>query len=183
MAYTVPTIEPETLFAGDFVTWTKSLSDYPATTWTLTYALVKDGKIVEITASASGDDHLIEEAATTTDDWAPGTYQWQSRVTNGANIHTIDTGKLVIKPNFPAQDTGYDSRTHAEKMLDRIEAVMESRATKDVLSYSIGGRSLSHHTWDELKTLRDQYRAEVLREDIKSGRKSNRVKVQFNGIS
>lgn len=183
MGFTVPTTEPEIIFAGDFITWKKSLSEYPASTWTLTYALVKDGKIIEITASADGDDHLVEEAATTSDDWAPGDYHWQARVSSGTDIHTIDSGKLTIKPNFPAQDIGYDSRTHDEIMLDKVRAVMEGRADKDVLSYSVAGRSLAHHSWAELIELESHYAARVTRADIKAGRIKNTIGVHFNPTS
>ena len=49
-------------------------------------------------------------------------------------------------------------------MLDAIEALIEGRATKDVSSYSIAGRSLTRMTPDELVKWRSTYRAEVARQ-------------------
>ena len=55
----IPTTEPETITAGDSLTWKRTLADYPAGTWTLKYRLINaDGKI-DITATASGTDHLV----------------------------------------------------------------------------------------------------------------------------
>ena len=46
----------------------KNISDYPASEWTLTYYLRKDG------ATADGDTHLVTVATTTTTGYAAGVY-------------------------------------------------------------------------------------------------------------
>ena len=61
----IPTTEPETITAGDSLTWKRTLADYPAGTWTLKYRLINaDGKI-DLTATASGTDHLVSVAPDT----------------------------------------------------------------------------------------------------------------------
>ena len=45
---TLPTSTPSKLTAGDSAEWTISLPDYPASAWTLTYYLVKEGRQVVI---------------------------------------------------------------------------------------------------------------------------------------
>ncbi|HJN90715.1 MAG TPA: hypothetical protein QGG93_10315 [Verrucomicrobiota bacterium] len=60
--------EPEKLTAGVTWKWKKTLSDYPASEWTLTYYLRKDG------ATADGDTHLVTVAASTTSGYAAGVY-------------------------------------------------------------------------------------------------------------
>ena len=57
-----------------------------------------------------------------------------------------------------------DNRSHAKKVLDAIQAVLENRASQDQMSYSIAGRSLSRMTIDDLMRFRDRYRAEYNRE-------------------
>ena len=55
--------EPEKLTSG--VTWKlkKTLSDYPASEWTLTYYLRKDGATAtSFSATANGDTYLVEVA-------------------------------------------------------------------------------------------------------------------------
>ena len=74
--------EPEKLTAG--VTWKskKTISDYPASEWTLTYYLRKDGATAtSFSATADGDTHLVTVAAATTSGYAAGTpttaVQWE----------------------------------------------------------------------------------------------------------
>ena len=150
--------EPSTIFAGDTLTWSKSLEDYPASAWTLTYSFVRQGKSISVTASAEGNAHRVSVAASTTATWLPGTYLWTSYATSGSERYTVETGELVIKPN-PAAG-GYDTRSYVKRVLDAIEALIEGRAAADVDSYSIGGRSLSKMPIAELLKWRSQYRRE-----------------------
>lgn len=175
----IPTSEPSQITAGDTWTWKKSLSDFLASdSWVLTYALVKDGKIIELTASADGDDHLIEEVPTDTAKHDPGIYHYQAYVTKSSERYQVGTGTIEVLPDF-AESAGYDNRSHAKKTLDAIEAVIEGKATRDQLAHSIGGRSLSRYSWTELIEARDRYRAEYYAEERKAGRKSSKVKVKF----
>ena len=70
-------------------------------------------------------------------------------------------------------NTNADLRSHAKKVLDAIEAVIENRATVDQSSFSIAGRSLSRMSIDELLTLKNRYKAEYLKE-IKEARIKNK---------
>jgi hypothetical protein len=65
-------------------------------------------------------------------------------------------------------DTNSDLRTHAKKVLDSIQAVIENRATVDQSSFTIAGRSLSRMTIEELFMVRDRYRAEF-NEEVQKG--------------
>ena len=72
-------------------------------------------------------------------------------------------------------------------MLDKIESILEGKADSDVSSYSIGSRSLSKMTPEELTTWRDYYKAEYNREvakeriDRKEGTGSI-IKVRFDRV-
>lgn len=185
MAPSVPTSEPYEITAGDFWTWQISESDYPATSYTLTYALVSSDALISLTAAASGTDHLIEVAAATTAAYTAGTYHWQAYMTDGdGKRYKIREGTLDVLTDFATQSTGYDNRTHAQKTLDALEAVILGKAASDQLSYSIAGRSLSRMSPDELITWRDHYRAEVAKEKRAERRKrgsatGKQIKVQF----
>lgn len=185
VSITVPTIEPEKVTAGDVWTWKKSLTDYlPSENWTLTYALVKDGTLIEITASDDSDIHLVEIAAATTAGYSAGIYHYQAYVTNSSTSerYQIGTGTIEVLPNFATQSLGYDNRTHVKKTLDALEAVILGKASKDQLSYSIAGRSLSRMSPQELIDWRNQYRAEYYAEERKAGRKQRSIiRVKFNG--
>ena len=74
--------EPEKLTSGVTWKWKKTLSDYPASEWTLTYYLRKDGATAtSFSATADGDTHLVTVAASTTTGYAAGTpttaVQWE----------------------------------------------------------------------------------------------------------
>lgn len=156
------TIEPTSVYAGDTVAWTKTLSEYPASLWTLTYSLVRDGGSITITATASGDAHAVSVAKATTATWLPAEYTWTAYVSDATNRFTVETGTIRIKAN-PAAG-GYDSRSQAKRTLDAVNALLEGRAGSDVSSYSIGGRSVSKMPVTELLTWKSRLEAEYARE-------------------
>ena len=74
--------EPEKLTSVDTWKWEKTISDYPASEWTLTYYLRKDGATAtSFSATADGDSYLVTVAAATTSGYAAGTpttaVQWE----------------------------------------------------------------------------------------------------------
>ena len=149
--------------AGDTLKWDVSVPDYPATDgWTLTYEVKsKNEHIATITASADGDGYTVTVPAATSAGYTIGHHHYRAYVTKGSERYTVDSGDLEILKDF--EDSGnYDDRTHAEIVLDAIEAVLESRATKDQESYSIAGRSLSRTPIGDLLALRDRYKTEVV---------------------
>ena len=161
------TTEPTQFTAGDLVEWNKTLGDYlPSENWALTYALVKDGKLISITASDSSDVHAVSLSAATTAAYQPGVYHWHSYVTNSGTAarYKIDSGTVEVLPNFAVFVDGYDNRSHVKKVLDALEALLEGKASKDQLSYSIAGRSLSRLSPAELLEWRDKYKTEYSKE-------------------
>jgi hypothetical protein len=179
-----PTQIPAQLTAGDTATWKRSYGDYPASAgWSLVYYLVNSAGQITFTSTADGDDHLILVPAATTTGWTSGGYQYQERAEKAGEKYTLATGRIEILPNLAAATTGLDARTHARKVLDVLEAWLESRANW-AANFSIAGRSVQHIPIPELLTLRDTYRAEVRREEsaaraaqgLPSG---NRVLVRF----
>lgn len=163
MAHEVPQAEPLVITAGDSVTWTRSFYDYPANAgWVLSYALVKDAVRIVITGTASGSDHLISVTAATTAAWTAGTYVAQGYVTKAATSerYQVFSAELTIATNFATQSSGYDSRSHAKKVLDAIEAVLESRASKSVQNWSGLEQSFSLIPTPDLLVMRSNYRVE-----------------------
>ena len=69
-------------------------------------------------------------------------------------------------------------------MLDLIESLLEGKATKDVSSYSIAGRSLNKMGVSELLEWRNYYKAEYNRELAKQRNENedgsgNTIKISF----
>lgn len=167
-----PTKEPKSLIAGDRWAWKRTDlgGDYPPVSYTLTYSARLDAAgstEIEITASASGSDFVVEVGQSTTAAYTAGNYHWQAYITRISDSEriTIDSGSFKLEPNRNTSIA--DPRSHARIMLDAIEAALENRATSsqlDILSTAIGSRSMAT---DPLKLvpLRDKYKAEVLREE------------------
>jgi len=139
-----PTTEPGVFTAGDTLTWSKSLADYPASGWVLHYRLINAAGKIDITASASGNDHLVNVAAATTAAYAAGTYTWQAYVTQGAERHTVGTGAMVIRPDLAAQAGGFEGRSTWQKTLDDLRAALAAWLTSSgqVAEYEIAGRRM-----------------------------------------
>ena len=151
------TTEPTAVYAGDTVAWTKVLGDYPASVWTLRYSLVRDGGSIAITATASGDQHVVSVPAATSATWIPAEYVWTAYVTSGTDRYTVETGTIQVKANPTAG--GYDSRSQVKRTLDAINALLEGRTVSDVTSYSIGGRSVSKMAISELLVWQSKYQS------------------------
>ena len=66
--------EPEKLTSGVTWKWKKTLSDYPASEWTLTYYLRKDGATATSFSATADSDTLVTVAASTTSGYAAGVY-------------------------------------------------------------------------------------------------------------
>lgn len=180
----IPEKEPLSFIAGDTVSWTKAIDDYLASdSWVLSYHLVMDGDQKTITASqnGSGDDFLAAISAADSANYTPGIYHYQARVTKGAEAYTVETGSIEVLANFEAQITGFDNRSHVKKTLDALESVILGKASKDQLSYSIAGRSISRLSPSELLEWRDAYQAEHNRNERRAGRKKPQaIQIQFS---
>lgn len=180
---TVPTTEPTTIRAGDFLSWTKSLPEHPADAgWSLTYTLINASSKITINASASGADHLVSVPAATTGSYTAANYTWMARVTKGSEVYTVDQGSLTVLPNLAALST-YDGRSHAKVMVEAIEAAIQGRASAMQLRMSINNRSIEFLSPTELIKWLSFYRAEVAKEAQletirKTGKNPNNIGVR-----
>lgn len=161
--------EPTEIQAGDLLEWTKSLPGYPASEWTLRYTFINATSKITINASADGDDHVVSEAAADTAGYASGYYSWAGRVTNISDPlqkFTPLSGDVRVLPDLESRTT-YDGRSYARRTLDAIQAVIEKRASKDQLAYTIADRQLSKMTPEQLFMFRDRFLADVANEEAK----------------
>ena len=159
----IPDTEPGSLRVGDTWKWTKSLSDYPADSWTLKYRFKSATSGFEIAATASGTDHSITVAAATSAAYIAGAYTWTAWVEGGnAEKYTVDSGSMTVEPDYRSgtATTALDDRSHPQKMLDAIKAWMESR-DPGVAEYEIAGRRMKYIPMTELIKLRSKYQSEV----------------------
>ena len=101
--------EPEKLTSGVTWKWKKTLSDYPASEWTLTYYFRKSGATAtSFSASADGDTHLVTVTAATTAGYAAGVYDIIGVVVKSAEKYVVFDGILEVLTN-PATASVRDS--------------------------------------------------------------------------
>jgi hypothetical protein len=175
MSSIVPTIEPNIITAGDTIQWSRSFPDYPsASGWVLKYAL-RGPSVIDITADASQQVIVL---ASTSSAWVAGVYSVQGYVVKGAEQHTIYSGTMIIRPNLINVSGIYDGRSHARRVLDAIEAVIEKRASKGDQQTTIDGIMLNKMTAEQLMMMRARYQRECAAEqrvtDRLDGKKSGR---------
>ncbi|MGB0131162.1 hypothetical protein [Chlorobium sp.] len=181
------TSTPSKITVGDSVRWTRSFAEYPAPGWALSYAFVMSGESIRVTGEQSGSsaDHLISIPAATSADWTAGTYSYQAYVTSGNDRFVVETGTIVIAPDFTAQSSGLDNRSLAAKALAALESVILIRTSQPHLEYTIKDRNMRFAPIPELLASRDKLRAEVQREHAlerrrkKGGSLFKAVKVRF----
>lgn len=184
--------EPREIIAGDTIQWTRLdlETTYPSGTWTLKYAF---RGISVIAPALTGYSVLIkaEDSAKI----KPGEYWWDAYITKGSGStlerYRVGHGRMTVKPDLEGIQGQYDGRSHARKVLDAIEAVLENRATSDQLSYTIGAgnstRQLAMIPHSELLEFREKYRQEV-RDEIRAeeiaeaGFNARQTKVRFRRV-
>lgn len=185
---------PTEIRAGDTYTYTVSPSDYPASDgWTLKVTLNNSltKKSATVATNADGKSYDVTLASTTTDDFAAGVCQIVEAVESGSGEslvrHTIFSGTITILPNITGAAAAFDSRSTARKMLDAIETITLADFAKGHVTLSIGDRSITFRTWDEMMRARSRLQREVAAEDaaeaIRLGLEPNKpIRTRFGGI-
>jgi len=184
------------LIAGDTLDFVDEVPEYPATDgWTLKYRLIPrftdpvQAPVDIVATTYLTTQYRIQETAPVTATWAPGDYTWARWVeqSSGQLRQSVGQGQLEVLTD-PAQATqGYDSRSHARKMVDRIEAALEA-LNYGVKSYTVAGRMWLKEDTSELMDLLTMYRAQVegekARAAIAAGRPNPRIfKGSFRRVS
>jgi len=168
MAADIPTTEPSRVRAGDTWAWTKTLDDYPAPTWTLTYPLVNSSSKITVPATASGTDHAVSVDKATTAAYAAGTYSWIAAVDDGTSRYTLEVGVIEIEPDLAiAGVTTYDARSNWVKLFDAMDTALATFGSKAwTLGYTLGDRSVTFRSHIEFLQLYDRARMEKYREEL-----------------
>jgi len=173
-------VEPLEITAGDDLSWSLCLAEYlPSGGWTLKYAL-RGPAVIDISTVPDGTSHKVAVPGNTSKDYAAGNYSWARYVEHTDTTRvTLATGRIKIHPDLVAAAAGFDGRSHAEKVLESIERVIEGRATRGDQELQFDGKKIVKMTVAELIQLRQQYRNEVRAEKSKqlkkSGRSSGRI--------
>ena len=133
----IPEKEPIVIYKGETVVWKRTDigSDYDPSSHSMVWEASRetDGSIrFSATVTESGTDYTFTLDNSATSSYTAGDYQWFLKVLQTSDSETIiiDSGKLTVKDNYFA--TTGDTRSHAKKMLEKIESILEGRADADV---------------------------------------------------
>ncbi|MCL1124230.1 hypothetical protein [Shewanella surugensis] len=155
--------ELKKISAGTSLNWTFE-HDLADGTWQFEYIL-RGQSAIAIAASAENGQVTFIATASTTATWIAGHYDWRLYASKGDEKHVIESGQLEIEPDFTQVQAEYDPRSHAKRMLDAINTVLEGRILSDHERYSIDGRSLDRIPIMELHKLRRSYILKFSREN------------------
>jgi len=157
-----PTLEPQSIVAGDTAVWDKTFDNYPASEgWLLSYRLINTSNKYDITGAMvtnTGGTFNINVTAATTAAYGAGDYMWNAYVAKGAERYTVASGVLTIKPNISAATGGLDTRSTVKKTLDAIDSLISGRASADVAMYKSNGRELTKMSISDLSVDTDAAR-------------------------
>lgn len=175
---------PASFVAGDSLRWLISYPDYPASAWTLSIVLVKDGTQVVIPSTADGDLHQVAVLPATTAAYSIGRYNFHASVSDGTDRVTVETGVIEVLPNFATQSTGYDARTWMDKAIEALEASIAGRASKTQLEQTIGGVQIKHLPPGDQLRLLDNIRARRRQQEAADRRRAGKgsgsiIRVRF----
>lgn len=173
----------DTFRAGDSFELIFDLDDYPASEGWGVELQLRGPSNQDITGSIEDGQYKIEATPAETTSYTAGDYWAFIRVSLAGDVKTIDAGQVTILPTVDSL-TNYDGRSHVKRTLDAIESLIEGKASKDVSSYSIGGRALSRMSIEELlkwqSVYQSKYNKELAEENRKNGKASgNRILASF----
>lgn len=169
------------------VEWTEAYSDYPASSWTLTYTLVGPAKY-SLTATADGESHKVSVPKATTAAYVPGIYRMIGTITDGTSQYQTYVSTLEILEDLTAEEAGYDAISDARKTLASIKEAIKTYAENPYQSLTIAGRTKANWSFEELIKWRKLYEEEVAREEkaerLESGiSPGSRIFVRFGNPS
>jgi len=167
-----PTNEPAEIQSGDFTQWKRTdLGEvYANDSFTLKYSARLEASSaveIEVTATASGSDYLVQLDSSTTGSFVTGVYLWQAYIVRDSDSERVkvDEGYWEVIADRDTDTT--DPRSFEQKALDNIKALFEGRLTKDVSSFSIAGRQITKMDTAELTRLLEYFEARVAMERSK----------------
>lgn len=182
MAAAIPTKEPTEFRAGDTVQWTKSLADYSADEWGLTYYLVGPGPKLTIAATADGSDFSISISAAQTATLQAGEYYLEGKVSNGTQVLTVfPMAAVTVLPNLASDATqGFDGRTHWRKCLDTLKDMYSGAVAFPEQSYAFpNGRSVQLKTFADVQDAIQFCESKIREEEIAANPSAKNVYIRF----
>lgn len=166
---------PEVIVAGLWTSW-KQETTYSDALYRLEYRI--GAATIAGTYDTADAAWIFTIPSATSAAWSAGDQRWSLVLVRLADDEAVEIATGI----WTVFTSASDRRTHAEKMVAKIESILEGRADADVASYSIKGRSLTKLSPSELTKWRDYYKAEIIAtggSTTASGPPRNVLRVRF----
>lgn len=170
---------PNSVHAGDSLTWSVEFPDYPADEWSLSTSLNKppsDFHLDPFTVLAVGSAFQLSLTTTVSSTLNPGVYTLAYAVSSGTDRCTVHSTSIEVLPDVSAQ---YDPRSDTEKTLEAVIALLEGKVSDDTQMLQYDGRTLSRYTFTELETLRSRLLRTLAREKARKAGSKGLIGVRF----
>lgn len=169
---------PNVITAGTTVEWSYA-DQYAYGLWEYNYVLTGPKHAV-LTAEASAGEVVGVITAEESSTFVAGKYQWSIFRVRGDERAFVASGFITVLANPVVQSEVIDHRTHAEKMVEAIEARIEGRIASDYESYTtFDGRSLARIPFADLYGYLTKYRNLAARDRRKAAGKSAPRRVTY----
>ena len=166
---------PPSFEAGNTVTFSVDLADYPPASYALVFVFSRPGATpVSTAATAGGLGYVVTLPGTATAGVAPGDYDWALYATDGnGNRTTAAQGALEVLPNLAAPQMP----SLAAQTLAGLQTGMQTLSSGTIQTFSGGGQSWSKKNLKELQEAIVYWESRVIKErrdaDAKRGRPNN----------
>jgi hypothetical protein len=156
---------PSRLSAGLNNSWKVSLADkLPSDGWALALILKSPG-VAPLSLDADvfdADENYFMFSLDLAADTVAGEAAWQLIATLDGTRYPISSGRVMILTDLSAANAEFDHRTHAEKMLAAINALLEDRLSDksdevEFIPQFGSGRKLKFCSRSELLRLKTSY--------------------------
>jgi hypothetical protein len=151
--------------------WSVAIPAFPAPSWAFHFYLRGPGSL-DLVALPDGAAHRFSATAAQTASLQKGIYAWQLIGADGEQELLVDEGRVTVSIALSRLADGHEARTHAERMIGAIEAVLENRATLEQRRYRINNRELERTSITELRRLLKEYRVEAAQQAAKRAGRS-----------
>jgi hypothetical protein len=152
----IATTEPNYFTAGNNVYWNKTLSDYPASSYLLSYKIVPiaGGEAYSFAASASGSVHQVRLTPANTAGYTAGDYLLIGTVTDLSTSGlttkiSLESTRLEIKPQ---PESTLDRRSFAQITLLALQDTYTKLAKSSINSGTVNGKTYTRSSLSELRS-------------------------------
>ena len=176
--------EPIQIACGDSISFQRNFPKYPSPVWAVHYEIRGGGAPIEFDSAqptAGGTEQLVFVDGSVTEAFPVGEFEMAGYAYNTANVgerYQVYLGPVKITPDLATAPGDQSTKTFAQLMVERLEAVMLGRASNDILDSEINGTMIRRIPIRDLKefyySFRHQRQGEIAKERARNKQPTGR---------